>query len=369
MDDSIKIYKISCRTGKYDSLQKRLEHVEKLVECIHQEIFTEPFGLKNSPFICEAVELTKDIDKSEPRYMGGFHVSLWDAYYIVRELLFRIENNAYGIKNSTDTDYLVHMFQACTFQGSRRAEIDKLYQRLKSIKKIVEAIAREVDRKREAGAYAWDMRTNECNHEMDRSGEVPNREDKGSTTSSTNESLLVESQQKLAKKIELRVKNNQSTIQSWHNSVNDISGRLLEIQPAISSMLERIMSFSSDLTDNYVLQFARMSIDLFNLISDNYDYHASVSETSGNKDYINAVLNYKEFQSVLVDNLAAFGIEEITSSSGVAFDRTIHEVVDSDNFSPRSSVVKESLRSGFRYGSIVIQKERIRVEGKNETWY
>lgn len=42
----------------------------------------------------------------------------------------------------------------------------------------MEAIAREVDRKREAGAYAWDMRTNECNHEMDRSGEVPNREDK-----------------------------------------------------------------------------------------------------------------------------------------------------------------------------------------------
>lgn len=215
MDDSIKIYRISCRTGKCDSLQKRLEHVEKLVECIRQEIFTEPFGLKNSPFICEAVELTKDIDKSGLRYMRGFHVSLWDAYYIVRELLFCIENNAYSIKNSTDTDYLVHMFQAYTFQGSTRAEIDKLYhklyQRLKSIKKIVEEIAREVDRKREAGAYAWDMRTNECNHEMDRSGEVPNREDKGSTTSSTNESLLVESQQKLAKKIELRVKNNVST--------------------------------------------------------------------------------------------------------------------------------------------------------------
>ena len=151
MDDSIKIYEVSCRTGKYDSSQKRLEHVEKLVECIHQEIFTEPFGLKNSPFICEAVELTKDIDKSDPRNMGGFHVSLWDAYYIVRELLFRIENNAYSIKNSTDNDYLVHMFQTCTFQGSRRTEIDKLYQRLKSIKKIVEGTAREVDRKREGG--------------------------------------------------------------------------------------------------------------------------------------------------------------------------------------------------------------------------
>ena len=366
MDDSIKIYKISCRTGKYDSLQKRLEHVEKLVECIHQEIFTEPFGLKNSPFICEAVELTKDIDKSDPKYMVGFQVSLWDAYYIVRELLFRIENNSYSIKNSTNTDYLEHMFQACTFYGSRRIEIDKLYQQLKSIKKIVEATAREVDGKREAGVCPWDMRTND---EMGRSGEVTNHEDKGLITSSTNESLLVESKQELAKRIELRAKNNQSAIQSWHNSVNDISGRLLKIQPAISSMLEWVMSFSSDLTDNYVLQFARISIDLYNLISDNYDYHASISETSGNKDYLNAVLNYEEFQSVLVDNLAAFGIKEITSSSGIAFDRTIHEVVDSDNFSPRLSVVKESLRSGFRYGSIVIQKERIRVEGKNETWY
>lgn len=369
MDDSIKIYKRCCRTGKYDNLQKCLEYVEKLVECIYQEIFTEPFGLKNSPFICEAVELTKDIDKLDPRYLRGFHVSLWDAYYIVRELLFRIENNSYSIKHSTDTDYLVHMFQSYTFQGSRRTEIDKLHQRLKSIKKIVEATAREVDRKRDTGVYSHDTRTNNCNHEMDRSGDVSNQEDHGTTTTSTNKNLLVESQRELTKRMELRSKNNQSTIQSWHDSVNNLGGRLLDIQPAVSSMLERIMSFSNDLTDNYVLQFARMNIDLFNLISDNYDYHASVSEASGNKDYINAVLNYEEFQSLLVDNLAAFGIEEIISSSGVAFDRTIHEVVDSDNFSPRTSVVKKSLRSGFRYGSIVIQKERIRVEGKNETRY
>ena len=365
----MKIYKICCRTGKFDSLQKRLEYVEKLVECIYYEIFTEPFGLKNSPFICEAVGLTKDINKSGPRCFRGTRVSLWDAYYIVRELLLRIKNNAYSIKDSTDTDYLEHMFQACTFQGSRRPEIDELYQRLKSIKKIVEATAHEVDRKRDTGVYAWDTSPNICNHEINRNGDVPSRESQDATTVSTTNNLLVECQQELTKRIELRVKNNQSTIQRWHNSVNELSGRLLNIQPAVSSMLERILSFSNDLTDNYVLQFARMNIDLFNLISDNYDYHASVSEASGNKDYINAVLNYEEFRIMLVDNLAAFGIEEIISSSGIAFDRTIHEVVDSDNFSPRTSVVKESLRSGFRYGSVVIQKERIRVEDKNETWY
>lgn len=369
MDDSLKIYEMACRTGKDDSLQRRLEYVENLVDCIYQEIFTKPFDLKNSHFICEIMGPTKDIDNLASICPGDFHVSWWDACYIVRELVYRIENNAHSTKEETDTNYLEHMFQAYTFQESERTEIVELRQQLKHIEKIVEAATREVDSQREDEVYIGDMSTNNCNHEMDKNGEVPNCKDKGTTTSSTNESLLVESQCELTKRIELRAKNNQQIIQSWHCSVNDISDRLLEIQPAVSSILERIMSFSNDLTEKYVLQFARMSIDLFNLISDNYGYHASVSEISGNEDYVNAVLNYEEFQNVLVENLAAFGIEEITSSSGIAFDRTIHEVVESDNFSPRSSVVKESLRSGFRYGSIVIQKERIRVEGKNETWY
>lgn len=364
MDDSIKLYKICCETGKDSSLQKSLEDVEKLVECIYHEIFTEPFGLKNSPFICEALELTKDIDKSDPRYLESFHVSLWDACYIVRELLRRIKNNDYSIKNAKNTDYLVHMFRDYSFQEYRMSAINKLNQNLIYIKKFLEVTDHKVDMKRDKEAYMGDIRLNTCNHDINRNGEGQNE-----SVTSTNEELLLECQRELTKRIELRSKNNQSAIQSWHNSVNDLGDRLLEIQPSVSSILEKIMSFSNELTNNYILQFAKMNIDLFNLISDNYDYHAAISEASGNKDYINAVLNYGEFQSLLVDNLAAFGIKEIISSSGIDFDRKIHEVVDSGDFSPRTSVVKESLRSGFRYDSIVIQKERIRVEEKNETRY
>ena len=353
MGDSINLYRTYCRSGRIDSNKSQLEHVAALVDCIYDEIFTEPFALKNSSFIREAVELTKNIRLSEPNYWSGDNVSLWDAYYIVKELLQCIENDSYSVLNSQDTEYLMHMFQSCTFQGSRRTEIDKMYDRLRTIKKIAEAASVECEKKKNADAV-------NIEREKKKNADSENEE---TSTSKIDYALLATCQKELTNRIELRTRSNRPNIQNWHNSVEDLNRRLQEMQPSVSSMLEKIMSFSNDLTDNYILQFARMNIDLYNLISDNYNYHATVSEASGNKDYVNAVLNYEEFQSLLVDNLAAFGIEEIVTSPGAPFDRSIHEVVNNDTFSPRLAVVKKRLRSGFKYGNIVIQKERIQVEG------
>lgn len=337
-----------------------------MVDCIYDEIFTEPFALKNSSFIREAVKLTENIRLSKPNYWSSYSVSLWDAYYIVKELLQRIENDSYSVLNSQDTEYLMHMFQSCTFQGSRRTEIDKMYDRLKTIKKIADAANIECEKKKKAGAASIELekkkKTDAASIEYEKKKKADSEYEEAST-SKIDYALLSTCQKELTNRIELRTRSNKPNIQNWHNSVDDLNRRLQEMQPSVSSMLEKIMSFSNDLTDNYILQFARMNIDLYNLISDNYNYHVTVSESSGNKDYINSVLNYEEFQSLLVDNLAAFGIEEIVTSSGMPFDRSIHEVVNNDIFSPRSAVVKKSLRSGFKYGNIVIQKERIQVEG------
>ena len=120
------------------------------------------------------------------------------------------------------------------------------------------------------------------------------------------------------------------------------------------------MGFSDKITEKYVLQFARMQIELYNLISDNYIYHKEVSEKSGNQDYINAVSNYEEFLYSLSDALAVFGVEEIVSYPGDAFDGKIHET-ESNGFSSRSAVIKKSIRTGYRYKDIIIQKEKVAV--------
>lgn len=351
MTDSIHLYRFYCESGRIDSDKSRLKHVAELVNCIYDEIFTEPFDLKNSSFIRKVIELTKNGGLPEMSYWDNYGISLWDAYYIVKELLKRIKNESDNILNSQDTEYLRYMFQSYTVQGSGRREIDKMYSYLKTIKKIVDSENIKCEEHKE---------TDSVSIEFEKNGKDNSEYGEGST-SKTDPSLLVTWQKELTNRIELRTKSNKQNIQIWHNNMEDLHRSLQEIQPSVSSMLEKIMTFSNDLTDNYILQFGRMNIDLYNLISDNYDYHVNVSEVSGNKDYINAVLNYEEFQSLIVDNLATFGIEEIVTPSGVPFDRSIHEVVNNDTFSPKSAVVKKSLRSGFRYGNIVIQKERIKV--------
>lgn len=351
MIDSINLYRFYCESGRIDSDKARLKHVAELVNCIYDEIFTEPFDLKNSSFIRKVIELTKNGGLPEMSYWNDYDISLWDAYYIVKELLKRVKNESDNVLNSQDTEYVMHMFQSYPVQESGRRVIDKIYYYLKTIKEIVDSETIECEENKE---------TDVVSIEFEKTGK-DDSEYVEVSTSKTDHAVLVTCQKELTNRIELRTKSNKSNIQNWHNNMEDLHRRLQEIQPSVSSMLEKIMTFSNDLTDNYILQFGRMNIDLYNLISDNYDYHVNVSEVSGNKDYINAVLNYEEFQSLIVDNLAAFGIEEIVTPSGVPFERSIHEVVNNDMFSPKSAVVKKSLRSGFRYGDIVIQKERIKV--------
>lgn len=198
-----------------------------------------------------------------------------------------------------------------------------------------------------------------------------------SVLKSTEDSLLGE---KLQKKIEksdsvikteqavectdlkggVRRKENKEIIDKWHSEIEDISSTLKSIQPDVSKMLENIMGFSDKITEKYVLQFARLQIELYNFISDNYMYHKSVSEQSGNQDYINAVSNYEEFLYSISDALAVFGIEEISSCPGENFDGKIHEA-ESNDFSSRRAVIKKCIRSGYRYKDVVIQKEKVEI--------
>lgn len=155
--------------------------------------------------------------------------------------------------------------------------------------------------------------------------------------------------------------NRNLNVHHWHEETAEMNRQLLEMQPMVGGLLNKMMSFSNDVTENYILRFAKMQIELFNLIADNYEYHKQALENSSDQDYANAVSNYMEFLDMIADNLSLFGIEEIKSDCGTGFDGSIHEVVGNMDFSPRSSMVAKSVRMGFRYKDVVIQKEKIIV--------
>ncbi|MFI3326773.1 MAG: nucleotide exchange factor GrpE [Clostridia bacterium] len=148
---------------------------------------------------------------------------------------------------------------------------------------------------------------------------------------------------------------------SWHNEIENLQQSLNVLQPTLGEMLKTIMNFSNDLTEKYILKFAKLQIELFNLICDNLAYHSKAVQESEHQDYINSVSNYNEFLEMITDNLSVFGVEEITSPIGTEFNGSIHEVINDIDFSPRSTTVISTVHCGFQYKDIVIQKEKIKV--------
>ena len=163
------------------------------------------------------------------------------------------------------------------------------------------------------------------------------------------------------KRTKIRIDNNRASIRGWYQRQDNAVKHLMEMQPKIQELLNDFSSISNALFENYIRQFANGQIELFNLILSNYEYHKDIAEQSQNKDHLNAVENYKDYMEIIIDQLAIFGVEEIKSSAGTPFDGKIHEVVNTKSFSPRNSLIKKSVRSGFMYKETMLQREKVEI--------
>ncbi len=161
--------------------------------------------------------------------------------------------------------------------------------------------------------------------------------------------------------LKMRREGNTSKIKAWHEEQARLMQSVKELQSPAQKLLESFMNFSNNLTENYIVQFAKTQIELFNLITDNYTWHASRAETSRNKDYYKAVDNYREYLDMIIDALADFGIEEISDERGTRFNGKLHDVKNTKNFYPQTATIKKNLRPGFRYGELILQKEEVEV--------
>ena len=305
----------------------------------------------------EFISIVKKMIKNENTYkrIDETKIYAFDAYVFIGALYTCIKNGVFSYDSISD-DNLNFLFNNGIKDSSRKRFLKETNS---IINKLEETTKKDFERARmnymqsKSGQVSSDISGDEISI-PDSSGMLKGMEN-GNAELGEKKTAGCEKT-----KFNAGRKDNTEIINKWHAEIDDISNTFKSIQPEVSKMLEIVMGFSDKITEKYILQFARMQIDLYNFISDNYIYHKKVSEHSQNQDYINAVSNYEEFLYSISDALAVFGVEEIVSYPGDAFDGKIHETESSD-FSSRSAVIRKSIRSGYRYKDIIIQKEKVEI--------
>ncbi len=369
--------------GHADDIEAIIRMTENLIGCIANELQRPPYVLSNSTFVAYVLKtLPKNTERSVPGIMSVpqiVSVNL-DAYAIILDTEKYIRYKSAGG---------LHKFYINKHQLFSGRNIDgvsmSLYSSLKNIKAYLDSLRdkastppnfslpRAVVPKPEirtqppfsAGANL--QRTALPRTEPLRIDTPQRTESPKIDTPQKTDSAKLEAQQKIEQQraeresIRRRLEENRRSIQEWHESQKAIAEEIAKIQPDISRVLKGFMSFSDKVTEDYVMQFAKMYIALFNLISDSLDSQRKKAERSGNNDYINAVMNYEDFCGMIIDDLSAFGVDEIKTNPGEKFDGKIHEAVNTSHFTASLATVTENVRSGFMYNGIVIQKEKVNI--------
>ncbi len=320
--------------------ESKLIEVDSLIAQICTETFNPPAPFEKSPFIGEVINMVERVDLSQKIWTSKVYIS--DAYIVMQGLAAYINDPRFIAKN---------YFEGCgkyLFNGSKIEE-DEMRQIIK-IKNLLKSISKQINEKKHK------------NNLIENASVINPPQPSPSNYADKEIYSVHETGAQLSTKCEMRLKQNQVNVQSWHDEQAGISAKLLEMQPAVSQLLKGFMSFSDNITEQYVLQFSRMQIELFNLIHDAHAYHKKSAELSRNNDYINAVCNYEEYMLSIIDHLSVFGVEEIISAPGTCFNGAIHES-DVNYFSAKTALIKESARAGFRYKDIIIQKEKIKLIG------
>lgn len=313
--DSLTLYRTFCQNYFSDKTAadiQKLKDVDALISQICAEIFSPWPALEKSPFICEVMDMIGQADAGGKA--GVNKAFIVDAYIIVQGVAEYIADQRFRAEKYF-SGYEKNLFSESMPRGNQS-------KRMQKIKELLERLKEEITRE-------------DCK--------------------------LIPKKKAASEVDEARREQNRANVKLWHDEQVGISAKLMEMQPALSQLLKRFLTFSDHITEQYILQFARMQIELFDLISDAYLYHKKRAELSGSQDYMNAALNYDVYMSSIVDDLAVFGVEEICSSPGAPFDGMIHEP-DSNSFSTKTALVGESVRIGFRYKDIIIQKEKIKIK-------
>ncbi len=338
-----------------------------LIVCIANELMKFPYSLGNSKFIAEMLKVLPNAD-------GLISI---DAYAIILDTERYIKTGTFGgyhqmrirkqelfCRIGSREDWILQQIKG-SLEGIK-AYLSLLKKKsfpVSEVRVIDTAAAPRMQPQVSANAGSEQpQRAGTQTFEQQRAEQIRRIEQQKA------EQQKLEQQRAERESIRRRLEDNRRSITEWHENQKSIAGEIAKIQPGVNTILSEIssihkgfVSLSDRIVEECVRQFAERYIYLFNFISDNLDSHREKAERSGNNDYYNAVMNYEDFRGMIIDDLAALGVEEIKTEPGGKFDGKIHEAANTSRFTPSLAVVKKSVRSGFRYKEIVFQREKVNV--------
>ena len=150
-------------------------------------------------------------------------------------------------------------------------------------------------------------------------------------------------------------------VKQFNEQFASLDDDLTSIQSSATEVVNQVINFKKELTDNYILQFASSLIELYDLIADSYEYHKKLIVSTDDYNYRNAIFNYQTFLEEISDKLSYIGVTTIISEPGDYFNGAYHQVVNTQSFGSQA-IVKESLRAGFMYKDRVLQKEKVIIK-------
>ena len=322
---------------------QKINDIDKLIRQICWEISVKSFVMEESSFIRGVMQTVEQMESGDRVRIRTIHMI--DAHILLRGVLEYLKNQNFTVA-SYPRELLENLF---TVSEPEKGQVE----RLSEIKCILERLRTKLDEERKKRNFS-SKRTPTNNMVQTQSAGYRDRKDEVYKDS-------YERKRPVSGNNEERKRQNRLNVQEWHEEQSRISRKLTEMQPSIRQLLQSFMSFSDNITEQYVLQFAKMQIGMFNRIADVYAYHKENARFSRNQDYMNAIDNYNEIMLDIIESLSVFGIEEICSSPDACFDGAIHEP-DMQSFSTKDAKIEESIRVGFRYKNIMIQKEKVKIK-------
>ena len=121
-----------------------------------------------------------------------------------------------------------------------------------------------------------------------------------------------------------------------------------------------IKNLEDTVSESSIKKVSSQLLELFNLIADTKDSTIDLARKNNDQSLENTAYNMDVFLDMIIEYMAEYGIQSITSMPGDKFVPKYHTLkTGNQQFDPRNASIKLSKRTGFLWGEQVLQKEKV----------
>ena len=135
-----------------------------------------------------------------------------------------------------------------------------------------------------------------------------------------------------------------------------------EVRSALLKANDMIKNLEDTVSESSIKKVSSQLLELFNLIADTKDSTIDLARKNNDQSLENTAYNMDVFLDMIIEYMAEYGIQSITSMPGDKFVPKYHTLkTGNQQFDPRNASIKLSKRTGFLWGEQVLQKEKVEI--------